>query len=378
MKLIVIDSRLSGNITGIGKYAYELVKNLALCTVPDNKNIKYIVVVNENSNELINSINLPPHFEIIKSNTGWYTVKEQTTLRALLYKIQPDLTHFLQLSHPLFYKLPYIVTAHDITPLFIEQGKTALLKSNMFRIYAKEATINSRIVISDSEYTKNDLIKYLKTPASKIKIVYLGVSKSNQSSSGKEALSKYQIKQPYILYVGQQRPHKNIKNLISAFHIFSTLHTDYSLVLAGSTSAYTPIVVKEIHELDLNSKIILTGYVSEPELKVLYQNACAYIVPSFYEGFGLTPLEAMKYGVPVLSSNTSCMSEILGDSVLYFDPYNPKDIAAAMDRIIMDSDLRDELIKSGCKRVKEFAWEKTANKILDLYSEILDKKASIS
>ncbi len=149
---------------------------------------------------------------------------------------------------------------------------------------------------------------------------------------------------PYILYVGNDYPHKNLERLKLAHAKLKERGLNYELIL-------------------------ITTFVSEQELDNLYKNASLFVFPSLYEGFGLPPLEAMKRGVPVVSSNTSCIPEILGDAVLYFNPLNVDDMAERIKNTLINRELREELIKKGLERIKKYDWQKMAQETLETYKQ---------
>lgn len=153
---------------------------------------------------------------------------------------------------------------------------------------------------------------------------------------------KVSAKKPYILYVGNDYPHKNLKRLILAF---KKLNLDYQLVL-------------------------ITDFVSERQLDKLYKNASLYVYPSLHEGFGLTPLEAMARGLPVASSNATCLPEVLGQAAIYFNPLDIDDMVKKIKKVLLDEDLRERLIKRGFEQVKKYSWQKMAKQTLEIYKSI--------
>lgn len=164
---------------------------------------------------------------------------------------------------------------------------------------------------------------------------------------------------PYLLYVGNIYPHKNIERMISAFKkIIQENNSDCRLVIVGGDN------------VNSTEDVIFTGFINDDELDSLYKNAVLYVFPSLYEGFGLSPLEAMARGVATISSNTSCLPEILGEAVLYFDPLDIDDMAEKIKQVLFDENLRSNLIKKGLERVKKYSWQKTAKKTSEIYKNI--------
>jgi glycosyltransferase involved in cell wall biosynthesis len=184
---------------------------------------------------------------------------------------------------------------------------------------------------------------------------------------------KYKIDKPYLLYTGVWRSHKNLPNLLEAFHI---LKNDYGfegcLVITGKKDPfYAPELEEKTLSLKLEDDVIFTGLVEEKELVPLYNGALAYVFPSFYEGFGLPPLEAMQCGVPVIASNSSSIPEICGENnAIFFDPQDPQNMAEKIFEVTSQKTLRQKLITNGFERVKQFSWQKMAKQTLKIYNDI--------
>jgi len=164
---------------------------------------------------------------------------------------------------------------------------------------------------------------------------------------------------PYLLYVGNLYPHKNIKRLISAFRqLIEKDNLDYRLVIVGGDKKNS------------TERIIFTGLINDEELDDIYKNASLFVFPSLSEGFGFPPLEAMKRGVPVVSSHATCLPEILGNAAVYFNPQDVSDMAEKIKKVLLDKNLKSELIKKGLEGVKKYDWQKTAEETLTLYKNI--------
>lgn len=165
-----------------------------------------------------------------------------------------------------------------------------------------------------------------------------------------------ELPEKYLLYVGNFYPHKNLKRLISAFKKISReINSNYSLVLVGGNEYFE------------TGNIIITGKIDDNRLNNLYRDAELYVFPSLYEGFGFTPLEAMKRGTAVVASNASCLPEILGGAALYFNPLSIKDIAEKIKKVLLDGPLKNSLTKQGIERAKNYNWRKTAEETLKIY-----------
>jgi len=168
-------------------------------------------------------------------------------------------------------------------------------------------------------------------------------------------------KKPYLLYVGNAYPHKNLENLILAFRKIKQDNFDLQLVLVGGDDYFYKKLKKN------NNDVIFTGFIKDEDLNVLYNNAALYVFPSLYEGFGLPPLEAMKRGVPVASSNATCLPEVLGDAAIYFNPLDVDDMAEKIKKALLDEGLRKNLIQKGFEQIKKYSWQKMARETLEVY-----------
>ena len=211
----------------------------------------------------------------------------------------------------------------------------------------KSAVRNAKTVIAVSENTKADLIEITHTSPFKVEVIYEGVGEEfgprGNKDEQEEVHKKYNITKEFLLYTGVWRGHKNLVNMIRAFALIrdGAEGFDLQLVITGEEDPYYPEVKRTVKELGLEHHVVYTGMVPEKELIALYQTAKAYVFPSLYEGFGLPPLEAMRCGTPVVASKSSCIPEICGDSnALFFDPYDPEDIANVVRRVLLDENLQ--------------------------------------
>ncbi|MFA4881046.1 MAG: glycosyltransferase family 1 protein [Candidatus Doudnabacteria bacterium] len=392
---IGIDARMYGTKqTGIGNYIRNLTDYLFTL---DQKN-HYIIFLLEPEF----SSYKPPSSRVskVKVKASWYTFAEQFFLPRDLNRYSVDLMHFPHFNAPVLYRKKYILTVHDITQKYFPGLNffSALLRKQVYELIFAHNINYAKKVISVSSYTKNDILKNFSVDADKIQVIYEGIDSrftplekvrpvTNKFLTGltgfsengrKEAAAtlkdKYHLDKPFILYVGVLREHKNVVGLIYAFNLLlQRYHLDCKLVLVGNPDPRYPKIQETVKKLKLNKRIVQVGFVSEEELVLFYQTASVLVLPSFREGFGFTPLEAMASGTPVASSKSTSLPEILGDSALYFDPYKIPEMAAAILKILTDRALRDDLIKRGHERIKMFSWEKCAQETLDLYNTALAK-----
>ena len=365
---IGIDARMYGSgFTGIGRYTYELIRHLSTL---DHEN-EYVVFLRKEAYEAFKEPN--SRFKKVLADFPHYSFGEQIGFLRILNQEKLDLMHFTHFNAPIFYSRPFVVTIHDLTLSFFPGKKmTSFFYRLAYQLVVWRVTDKAKKIIAVSENTKKDLQEVLGLSADKITVALNGVG---QGESGinptprSDLMKKFGIQKPYFLYTGVWRSHKNIVGMIKAFaELQKETEDQYNLVITGKPNPTYHEVPDTIKTLNLENTVHLVGLVSEEDLEGLYENALAYVFPSFYEGFGLPPLEAMKHGVPVVVSNTSAIPEVCGEgNALYFDPYKVDEIKNQMKKIATDVSLRQTLIDRGKSRVKDFSWKKMASEILNIY-----------
>ena len=370
---IGIDCRMySSRFTGIGRYVYELTHNLFEI---DRKN-EYVLFFNEPEYSLFTEPG--PNVKKRLVNAPHYSFSEQTKFLRKINREHLDVMHFTHFNRPIFYNHPSIVTIHDLTLSFYPGKKlTSPWHRFAYHLAIRTAVKKAKKIIAVSENTKKDLQNLFKIKEEKINVIYEGVNSQFRVLQDKAIVEnirkKYKLEKPYLLYTGVWRSHKNLPNLIKAFNV---LKTDYGfdgyLVITGRKDpVYAPDIENETLSLELGNDIIFTGLVDDSDLIALYNGSLAYVFPSFYEGFGLPPLEAMQCGVPVVASNTSSVPEVCGDgNAVFFDPNSPEDMAINIFEVISQKSLRQKLITRGLQRARQFSWSKMAEATLKLYTEV--------
>ncbi len=371
---IGIDARFYGpQGKGLGRYTQKLISYLQKI---DKQNEYFIFLRRENWHEYEPSCK---NFKKILADYRWYTLKEQILWPLKLHSLQLDLMHFTHFNVPIFYFGKFIVTIHDlILTKYPTQRATTLgpflyfIKHFSYELVIKMAIKRAGQIIAVSEYTKQDIIKHFRAPAEKIKVTYEAVDPPAETQVGSiEKLATLGISGVYLLYVGNAYPHKNIEGLLKAFSWLVARNSDLKLVLVGKDDYFFTRLKNLVKSMNLQDKVVFPGYVDDNLLAALYQRATVFVFPSFYEGFGLPPLEAMSYGLPVVSSNSSCLPEVLGDAALYFNPYDIKDMAGKISSLLADKEKAKELVQKGYHRLQDFSWQKMAQATLELYCSLL-------
>jgi len=255
--------------------------------------------------------------------------------------------------------IPVVLTVHDLTHLHYYSKYHKIYYDGIIR----HLLYNADKIITVSEYTKNELLKWSGIPENRIKRIYNGVGTEFNAS-----VTPFSLEKPYILYAGNRRKYKNVIGLIMAFARSKLYTHGYILALTGNPDKDCLRVSTEEGVLE---HVHYLGFVEENELPSVYRGAHAVAFVSFYEGFGLPILEAMASGVPVITSNTSAMPEVAGDAALIVNPHDIDDISSGIKKITNDQKLRSELINRGLNRAAMFSWDKTAEQYWDLFERLL-------
>ena len=264
-----------------------------------------------------------------------------------------------------------IATVHDVSFVFFPEFLAP--KVRIWHRWMSRQVRQADFLITSSYQTKEDLLKVWGISSEKIQVIYPGVEDlvSVSLSLGVDS-AREMTKSPYILHLGSLEPRKNISGLLAAFRdlIMDPDFADYNLVLAGQPAYQFARLQRQYEDLIDQKRVILTGYVDQSQKISLLKAASLLVYPSFYEGFGFPPLEAMQFGVPVLASNQGSIPEIVGEAGLLFDPYDQSGFVDSLKKIVVDTNLRIHLSQLGYKQVKKFSWDKTASQVLELYERV--------
>jgi glycosyltransferase involved in cell wall biosynthesis len=281
----------------------------------------------------------------------------------------------LNLLHygPRFSRTPYVVTIHDLSYIHFPE---LFNKDDLYQLknWSKYSIQKSTHIIAVSKSTKEDVAKHYEIKPEKITVVYEGYDKSRfkpqPQSKVKNVKNKYKIKGKYIIFIGTLQPRKNIEKLIEALSILK--NQDLKLVIVGKKGWLYDKILEKSKELNIQSKVIFTGFVPDEKIPDLLGGAEVYVLPSLWEGFGIPVLEAQACNVPVVVSNTSSLPEVVGESGILIDPQNTKAIASGIERAL-DPKTRNTLIKKGSENIKRFSWEKCAKESLIVLEKVASK-----
>ena len=305
---------------------------------------------------------------------------EQFVLPFHLKKYKLDLLHSPTYTWPLALRITGVVSIMDML-YKIDPGSISRMKLAFWRIFVPWSAWRCKKVLTISEHSKKDIVRFLKIPEEKVTVTPLALDhelkseKQPDDQTISDTCGKYGIRRPYILNVGGIGKHKNPFALIKALKTLKNQRStkDLGLVITGNDYGVRKDIESMLSALSLGDSVRLPGYISRTDLPSLYAGALAYVSPSYFEGFGLTLLEAMAFGTPVVSSDKASLPEVAGDAAIYIDPDHPEQIVDAVTRIKEDPDLRAELTKRGVQRIEHFSWEQTARLTLEAYREAVGK-----
>jgi len=266
---------------------------------------------------------------------------------------------------PFFYP-NQAVTIHDASVFAMPKAYSLMFRMK-YRLGISLLASTARLILTDSNFSRVELSKYLKLPPERFQVVYLGSDHLDETAFDEGMLDAWRLREkPYFLVVASQSPHKNIAGLLKTV---DQLQANVQFVLVGGS--YKTVFRDSQYQLPAN--VLQLGYIDDSNLKALYRRALGLIFPSRYEGFGLPVLEAMRHGCPVLCSTAASLPEVGGDAVLYFDPQNPDEITAVLTRFLADPALQAELKSRGLARAGQFLWKTTTQKTLELLTPLISR-----
>ena len=369
-----VGTRLGGNES----YATNLIEALAEI---DSVNQYTVFVTRREARDRFS--NRWPNFQVRATLPHTPFIRIPLILSAELRRNRVDVLH-VQFTAPPFSPCPVVVSIHDLS--FEHLPQTFKRRSRMqLRMTVRRSARSAAQVIALSEHTRTDLINTYNLHPEKVTVVPLAaparfgpVGDDNELQRVRQT---YGIDGDYILSVGSIQPRKNLRRLIEAYSLLRHAKPEGKLpqlVLVGKNAWLYEETLRSLEDRNIGASIILTGYVPESDLPALYSGALCFVYPSYFEGFGLPPLEAMKCGAPVIVGNRTSLPEVVGDAALMIDPLDVNAIAAAIQKVMMDSNFRSELRVKGLERAKVFDWKETARKTLAVYEKAFSSNLKAS
>ncbi len=362
---IGIDARLIDE-TGVGRYIRNLIRELQITDATN----EYVIFLRHPQYE---KFTLPNgRWKKVEASVRWHTVSEQLVMPRLFSREKLDVVHIPYHNPPVFYYGPMVLTIHDLTILHFATGKATTLPKPLYLVkrlgYWAEMKVGlsrAESIITVSQATKRELIDHFRVPSEKISVIYEGVDKRLLSVS----LPPRIIDGPYFLYVGNAYPHKNLPLLLDAYRIYLKKRTKETkprkLVLVGADDYFYKAVKAMVRDMDITDNVVFYGTANDEALSSLYRYADAFVFPSFMEGFGLPPLEALAFGTLVLASNISVHHEILGKYAVYFDPSNPDELANLLLTARRPADGQKDRERE--QFISGYSWKRLAKETLRIY-----------
>ena len=354
---------------GIGTYIRNLLRQLARL----DRQTEFVLLGRPEDHDALASVG--ENFRPVAETAGNYSIAEQIRIPLALKREGITLFHAPHYVLPPLVPCRSIVTIHDCIHLMFPQ----YLPNRLAPLYARTsinlAAKRAARVLTVSESSKRDIQRFVDVPADKIDVIYNSYDERFGTVPLDEDVvrvrERYQLHDPFVLYAGNVKPHKNLERLIEAFHLVHQHgHDGIKLVMIGDEISKYAVLRRAVHRYQLHNAVRFLGYLPQETLAVMYRLAGVFVFPSLYEGFGLPPLEAMASGTPVVTSNVSSLPEVAGDAALLVDPYSPEAIADGIERILTDDTLRCDLRRRGLARAGQFSWEASVRRVWETYREV--------
>lgn len=358
---------------GLGRYVEQLVIHL----VGLGDDYRYVLFLRKENWDAYTPKD--SRVQKVLADIPWYSLEEQVTFPTYIRRAGVHYMHFPHWNVPWFYRGPFIVTVHDLIMWHYPRVEASThgymaywAKDRASRMILRRTVKAARHILTTSEWTKHDIHTSLRVPYEKMTVTYQApfLTSVETAKSPPSVFDKYDITHPYVLYVGQAYPHKNLARLVDAW---TQVHRDtdgvYQLVLVGKKNYFYDRLISDIKRRGIEG-VVWTDFVDDSTLDALYNHASLVVAPSLYEGFALPALEAMARGTPVVASNRTCFPEVLGEGALYFDPESTDHIAYSLYRGLKDESLRAELRRHAALELARYSWVELAKKTRGIYQRI--------
>ena len=354
---------------GVGTYVRNLLRQLARI----DHETEYVLLCRSDDRPVAKS--LGENFRAVSEWSGHYSVAEQLSVPLNLGRSGATLFHAPHYVLPALTPCRSIVTIHDCIHLVFPQYLAHRLAHAYARTALWTAAHRANRILTVSEASKRDIVRFCRVPDDKVTVISNAIDDRFGVEPPEEEVvrvrERYQLHDPFIMYAGNVKPHKNLERLIDAFALLRRdSFGDLKLLITGSEISRYAMLRRAVHRYNLHKHVRFLGFQPEETLAVLYRLADVFVFPSLYEGFGLPPLEAMASGTPVVVSNVSSLPEVVGDAGVLVNPYDPVSIADGVRQVLTDGPLRAELTAKGLVRARTFSWEASVRQVRRIYGEV--------
>jgi len=376
---IAIDAHSIGaKLGGNESYAANLIEALAEI---DLSNEYFLYVTTNHAYDRFHG--RWPNFTVRTTLPHTPLIRIPLTLSAELRKNPVDVLH-VQFTAPPFCPCPVVVSVHDLSFEHLPQTFNRRSRTQL-RLTVRNSVRRAARILSLSEHTRRDIMDTYGIGSESVTAIPLAAPSHFGPVEDHKELQRvrhtYGIEGDYVLYVGSIQPRKNLTRLVQAYALLRSKYQNDrfpKLVLVGKCAWLYDETMRALKETGLNESVVLTGYVPESDLPALYSGSLCFVYPSYFEGFGLPPLEAMKCGAPVVVGNRTSLPEVVGDAGLKVDPFDVSAIAGAIEQLLNNSGLRDEMRAKGSTRARMFDWRETARQTLKVYEQVVSSSNELN
>ena len=356
---------------GVGTYIRNLIRTLAV----RDAGHEYILLGDPEQAKA--AATLPENFSLVKWNTRSGSFRTHLDFHRLLQDSAADILHIPYMRVAPLVSCNYLITVHDVAEFLYDTGRG--FKRNLRYRLVQRALQRAHRILAVSKATKRDIENLFGIPASHIIVVENAIDERYIQTSRREerrlVLERYQVNDPFLLYVGSAKPQKNISRLIEAFAVIKSdlrehpVFCNLRLLIIGDEISAHPNLRRAVLRTRMQNDVRFLGFLPIDTLRVFYQSAEVFVFPSLHEGFGLPPLEAMAQGTPVVTSNVSSLPEVVGDAAVLVNPENVFDIARGVEQVLLNEDLREQLRIRGRAQLERFSWDRSVSQVLELYAD---------
>src|ERR1022692_3806729 len=361
---------------GVGTYIRNVVRTLARL----DRDSKYFLI--GSPTKVAECGPLPPNFHTVALAGGDDTLKGNLDFRAIVRRLECDVVHIPHLFWmPRGLGCPYVLTVHDLLEHMYGSRNLSGIRRSLHHYLTRRVLRGAARVMAVSQFTKGEIQKLLSLPDGRIEVVYNAIDErflhGHASDADRELIAqRYQVNYPFLLYAGAIRPHKNVVRIIEAFSALKSelakenRFPDLKLIIIGDDLSSHPRLRRTVVSGGVQNDVRFLGFVPIEVLRIFYDVAKIFVFPSLYEGFGLPPLEAMAHGTPVVTSNTSSLPEVVGNAALLVNPENVFEIRRALQRALLDTEVRERMKQRGYEQAQRFSWTSSVSRILEIYREV--------